>query len=277
MVNNRKIYGKIKQMHNKAIALVALIMIIVSMAIVVVGISAYIVQVLRYNVSGINNEKAFYMAQLGAMRAIGDFKVEGLWNSTRNATAGNDLYYQLGKSANFLFVDATNPSFNNTILERIPVKNINGNLTTSINITQLRVNWTFTGNIAQVRFANQTVFSGNVSNATLLILSPAITINANSTFNNLTDQQFNFTASIPSNATIITTFFFNDSSNWTTYLVNNGTTGNREFSIDSTGQVGLGANVQARKTLHVTYDTNSSGTFIGNITSWGESSSHIIP
>jgi len=259
-------------MNKKAIMLIQVIIIIVLLAIVASGIVIYLAEGLRFNVTKMNQEKALYMAQAGIMQAIADYDDGGLWDSATNVNVENEFYYHIGEDANFLRVDANNPLIESSAkkqLRRVPMKNINA--TETITITSMIVEWNFSGNIKQVWLKGSSVWSGNESSPATLDINDS-TWNPGQERTGKYDQRWKFQGNIPQNFTVVVTFIFSDGSSFKTILAENQKAGNKEFSIKATGEIRSGSNVESRRTLEATYDTDT-----GEITSWEESQDHIMP
>ena len=260
-------------MNRRGITLVSIIMIMVLLAIIVAGITSYIVEGLRFSVSNTNSTKALYMAQAGVMSAIVDFLDNGLWGSARNNNdAGGEFYYHLGKSADFLFIDPSTPQASGKVLKRIPIKNLNSS--SSITITDLVVSWTFGGTIDKVTLANSIVWTGSLSSPASLNITDTTIASGGAQHGNNNDQIWEFSGNVPTTSTteVLVEFIFSDGSSRKAYLLRLGKGGNKEFSITSTGEIRRGASLEARRTLRATYDLGTN-----KITSWEESTGHIIP
>lgn len=259
-------------MNKNGIVLVSLIMLVVLLSIIAMAITFYISEGLRFNASNINNLKALYMAQAGAMSAITDYLDNGLWTPVRNNhSAGAEFYYHTGKNANFLWVDASNPQLLVRRLRRIPIKNINA--AGPITITNITVSWTFGGNIRRVTLGNTIVWSGTASSPANININD-FSIGSGTSYSGAGDQVFQFSINIPNSSTtdIVVTFIFSDGSAFKTYLLKGGGGANKEFSVTATGEIRGAGDVEAKRTLAATYDTGTD-----KITSWQESASHIIP
>ncbi len=256
-------------MNKRGIILVEVIIIITLLAIIVSGITVYIAQTLRFDVVSIQQDKALYAAQAGVMRAIVDYQDGGMWDSAQDVSLDGNVYYQLGEDANFLVVDASNSQISGggSHLRRIPIQNINAS--NSITITDMVVSWTFGGDIDRVRLGGASVWNDQESSpATLDITDFTITSGTSYTGNN--QQRWQFDDDISGD--IVVTFIFSDGSSYEVLLLDEGSTVDNEFSIKATGEVRNGSTVEARRTLIATYDVVQ-----GEITSWEESTDHIIP
>lgn len=253
--------------NNKGIVLIEVIIIVVLLAIVACGIAFYISEGLRFNITGINQAKALYMAQAGIMRSIVDYRDDSLWNAGQNVNVMAEFYYHLGRNANFLWVDASSPQIAGKQVKRIPIKNINA--LNPITITDMVVSWTFGGNITQVNLGGTNVWTGVASSPATLNITD-FTLTAATSYSAAIDQIWQFSNN--ASGDVVVTFIFNDGSSHKAYLLKNGQGVNKEFSITSTGEVRSGSTSLARRTLNATYDTGTS-----RITSWEETQSHIIP
>ena len=258
--------------RDKGFALAALIIILTCLGIIAAGITVYISEALRLHSQNINNSKAFYMAQAGAMKGLTDFKNSGAaqtWNKTPSTNIGGEFNYSVGEDANFFAVDATNPRDNGRILNRIPIENINAG--TSISVTGLVVEWGFGGSIDQVRLGGTKVWTGPALTSPATInFAGNFVMSANTTYSGINDQVFKFTANIGANADVVCTFNFSDNSFFKTYLLKAGAGANKEFSLKATGKIQNGSTLLARRTLVLTYDYGT-----GNISSWEESTDHL--
>lgn len=254
-------------MNKRGIVLIEIVIIIVLLAIIALGIVSYISEGLRFNIANINQQKALYMAQAGIMRSIVDYRDNGLWSSVQNVDMRNESYYHLGRNANFLWVDASNPQISTKKLKRIPIQNINS--TSPITITNMVVSWTFGGTIKKVTLGGSSVWSGNTGSPASLNITD-FEIASGTSYTGSDQQIWEFSRNVTGD--VIVTFIFSDGSSYKTYILKSGTGANKEFSITATGEVRNGANVVGRRTLVATYDTGTN-----KITSWEESQNHIIP
>lgn len=256
-------------MNRKAITLIVLVMIIALLGIIVAGIMSYTAEGLFFVTSNVNNEKAFYMAQAGIMRAIADFHNSGnvSWNyvTTQNVPAGSEFFYRVGEAANFFLVDASNSMLGGSTLQGIPIKNINS--ANSITITSMIMEWSFGGNITGITLGGSSVWSGTAASGASLNITD-FTLTAGQSFSADANQAFQFSNAISGN--IIATFIFSDGSQYRAYLLKNSLCAARAFSIKATGEVKAGTRLEARRTLAAVYDSGTN-----NFISWEESQNHL--
>lgn len=274
--------------YKKGIALIAVIIIILFVIIATLGISVFISRGAVLNVVRASREGALYAAQAGVYAAIYDYlanSAQPYWDTASDVNVANNVYYCVGgrgstrRMANFLLVDADNPQTANSIgtnnrLQRIPLSNINQ--TQSITVNRMMVEWyNFAGSLNQIALGGTTRWSGTASSGQLITLASQFTMNAQQSFSAATDNTWRFTVSIPNNAIIAVTFYFTDNSTRKAYLMTNkyqessSRSGNKEFTITSTGEVRLGGNPW-RRTIEATYDVG-----VNRITSWQESDTHL--
>lgn len=262
--------------HKKGIALIAVIIIILITAIAVLGIVVFISNSLLLNVARASMEKAIFAAQAGAYAAIYDYLANApgapYWAKARDVNIIGNVYYDVGKDANFLLVDADNPqtvndSGTNNRLQRIALRNTNQ--TQTIRVNRMKVEWyNFGGNLNRIALGGNARWTGTATSGQLITLSSIFTLNARQSFTGTTGNTWRFTTTIPNNAIILVTFYFTDNSTRKAYLLNNGRSGNNEFSITATGEVR--GSVNWRRTIEATYDMG-----VRRITSWQETDSHI--
>ena len=252
----------------KAVALIGLIIVITFLAIIVFGITTYIGEALRYNISNINQGKALYMAQAGVMAAIVDYEDGGSWDDAQDVNPVDELYYQLGEDANFLRVDASSPRLfgGNKKLNGITLYNINAS--DNIAISSLVVSWTSDGGetLTNIDFAGGSdEWTGSASSGNSITLS--YTFNSGSNYS----LALNWGAGDDiSGKTIAIQFNFTDNSSYEALVLDSGSGADDAFLITATGEVRNGALVKSRRTLSVTYDVGTS-----EITSWEESQDHL--
>lgn len=249
----------------KGIALVLLIMIIVLVVIVVAGLTAFVFESLRLSAFKEQELKTVYLAQAGIMAAIVDQLDGGTWTKATNVNVTGNQYYHLGKDANFLWVDASNPQTSGKKLKRMPIQNINAS--SAITITGMEVSWTFGGNIEEVKLGDTEVWSGAAASPAILNIVD-FTIASGASYTDNDDQQWEFSNDVSGD--VACAFTFSDGSQRKAYLLRSGAGANKEFSITATGEAR--GNATWRRTVEATYDTGTS-----TITSWQETSEHIIP
>ncbi|MBI4335523.1 MAG: hypothetical protein HY589_02600, partial [Candidatus Omnitrophica bacterium] len=209
--------------------------------------------------------EAAYLAQAGVMDAVVDYRDGGSWTAKENIQVGENRYYHVGRAANFLWVDASASQISGKKLSRVPIKNINGS--SSVTITRMTVSWTFGGRIKKVSLGDESVWEGSASSGDNLDIE-YFTMAAGAEHSGSDDQEWEFSKNV--SGTVVATFTFSDGSGRTVSLLSDGAPTNKEFSITSTGEAR--ANTTWRRTIEATYDTGT-----GAITSWQETSAHIIP
>lgn len=250
----------------KGMVLIQVIMIITLLSVFAAGIVLYGAQSLLFNISNVEQEKALFMAQSGIMRAIVDYKSDGLWTAGRNVYVADGFYYHSGTAANFLWVDTSDSQKSGKTLKRIPIKNINA--ADAVVITNMVVEWDFGGNITDVSLGGASLWSGTAVSPAALDISD-LTIAANTAYTSGNDQQWTF-SNAPS-GDIKVKFVFSDGSSFRVYILRDGLTADTSFSVTSTGEIRNGAAVAAKRTLSAVYDTGTN-----RIISWNEIQSHII-
>ncbi len=240
------------------------------MAVAVSGIAVFISNSLVLNVVRASMEGALFAAQAGVYAAIYDYMAsptQPYWIKAANVNIIGNVYYSVGKDANFLLLDADNPqtanaSGTNNQLQRISLTNINQ--TQAIRVNRMMVEWyNFGGNLNRIVLGGTTRWTGSAISGQLITLSSTFTMNARQAFTGTTSNTWRFTATIPKEAIILVTFYFTDNSTRKAYLFNNGRSGNNEFSITATGEVRGATNW--RRTIEATYDVG-----VNRITSWQE-------
>ncbi|MDP3789403.1 MAG: hypothetical protein Q8R48_03260 [Candidatus Omnitrophota bacterium] len=263
--------------NQKAVALILVIIIIAVVAVVVLGIASFISSGLALNIARSYTERAIFGAQAGVYAAIRDYiaTTPRYWVKARNTNVLGNVYYSIGRDANFLLIDADNPQITNNIIQRIPLSNINQ--TQAITADKMKVEWyNFPANtrLNRITLGGSQRWTGSaISGQTPpLTLSPAFRLNARQTITGTMANSWRFTNNIPKNAIIIVTFYYStpsgDGSSRTVYLYNNGRSGNYEFSITATGEAR--EKVRWKRTIEATYDAG-----VNRITSWQETQNHI--
>lgn len=255
----------------KGIALIAVIVIIAVSAIAVFGIATFISNALVLNTVRSAREQAIYAAQAGIYACLYDYKADSYWTKVTNFNPINNLYYSIGKNANFLLIDASNPQvFSDNVLRRIPLANINN--TQSITANTMKVEWynidTSGFTLGQVWLGGTRRFNASASSGQTITLNPAFLLTNQQSFSGAAQNRWVFSNAIPNDAIIIVTFFFTDGSSRKANLLNLGRSGNNEFSITSTGTVRDAADW--KRSIEATYDVEA-----GKITSWQETENHI--
>lgn len=271
----------------KGIALIVVIIIILIAAIATLGISVFVSSSLSLNAARAAMETALFAAQAGVYAAIYDYLAtpgQPYWDRASDVVIMNNVYYSSGgrgatrKAANFLLIDADNPqtvnsSGTNNMLQRIPLTNINQ--AQSITVNRMMVEWSnFGGNLNRIQLGGTTRWTGTAASGQLITLTSQFTMNAQQSFPAATANTWRFTVSIPSSgnnnaAIILVTFYFTDNSTRKAYLMNNGRSGNNEFSITATGEVKSAAS-SWKRTIDATYDAG-----VNRITSWQEIDTHL--
>jgi uncharacterized beta-barrel protein YwiB (DUF1934 family) len=255
---------------SKGMALVLLILVIVLVVIVVAGLTGFVFESLRLATFKEQELKTVYLAQAGIMDAIVDYRDGNTWTKKTNVNVAGNQYYHVGKAANFLLVDASNILANGRVVNRWPIRNINGAASPAgdLTITSLVVSWTFGGNINKVKLGNTFVYAGPSVSSPANIDITDFTIAAGAYYDKTNDQYLHFDANVSGTVSVV--FNFSDGSSYKALLLKNGSSVNKEFSITATGEVR--GNATWRRTIEATYDTGTN-----TITSWQEKSSHIIP
>ncbi len=260
----------------KGLALIVVIIIIVASAVVILGIASLISTSLTLDIVEAAMEDAISAAQAGIYAGINDYLAspgQPYWSKAVGTNVVGDSYYSVGKDANFLLVDADSPQTSNSgggsnnLLRNVPLSNISQ--TQAITVNQVKVEWyNFGGSLNRIELGNTTRWTGTASSGTTVTLSSPFTLAAQQSFTGVGHNAWRFTVSIPNNAIVLVTFYFTGGSSRKAYLLNNGRSGNKEFSITATGEV-RGA-TRWKRTIEATYDVG-----VNRITSWQESDSHI--
>ncbi len=254
-------------------------MVIMLLAIVIFGITTYIVESLRYNVTAMNQQKALYMAQAGIMSVIADYKADGVITSTQystNVEPPSEFYYSVENNSNSLVIGGSNCKANGRVVNHWPIKNISSD--TAVVLDSVSITWDFPANLMSMKLGNQFIYKGSLLSSPATINSAncysskiPLTIPPGTSYDGPNEQYIHFDANIPSGITISVTFNFSNGSSLSKTLVKDGETTNDELTIKATGKVQGGIAPVARRTLVATYDVTS-----GEITSWQESQAHIM-
>lgn len=255
----------------KGIALIIVIIIIVIAAVIVMGITSFISSGMSLNIARASMEGAVCAAQAGLYAGIYDYiqnPGQLYWGKSRNINMVENRFYSAGIDANFLLIDASSPRAVGQRIERIPLTNINE--TDAITANEVSVEWyNFAGaSLVSVRLGGISRWSGLAASGERLALTPAFRINPKQSLSADSDNIWQFSANIPSDGTVIATFFFSDGSSRKAYLFNSGKGGNKEFSITATGETRGTTNW--KRTIEATYDIGTN-----NVTSWQEVDDHI--
>lgn len=260
----------------KGIALITVIIIILITGILLFNAISFISNNLALSISRTSSIQALYLAQAGLYYALA-YHINGYsspyWIKYRNRQVSGNFYYNVGVDANFLLVDADKPYIDDSdgtdnALRRVHLSNLN--YSSPITVNSLKVEWyNFGGLLNRVRLGgsnrnlNPPVSSGSVIN-----LANPFTLNARKAYDGDDDNGWRFTTTIPNNGIVVVTFYFSDGSSRKAYLLNNGRSGNNEFSITATGEVR--DKIRWRRTIEATYDVG-----VNKITSWQEKDTHI--
>ena len=266
----------------KGIALIALIIIITVVVITVGGIVSFIANGIALATVQSARSQALYAAQAGIYAAIYDFEAVSYprtWSKASNVSLAGSASYSVGKDANFMLIDASHPRIGDSMwliggVRYGPFASIsdvrisNSCADQAITIDRIKIEW-YNANNASMVFRGIVWgglrFYGTASSGTIVTLNPACQINANSGTNAL---NLWFSHYPGTNSIIIATFFCTDGSQRKSILFNEGYSGNKEFSVTSTGTIS--GNVNVKRTIEATYDYGCK-----NITSWREVPSHI--
>lgn len=262
----------------KGIALIALIIIITVVVVTVGGITSFITNGILLAATQSARLQAFYAAQAGIYATIYNYEAAS-WSKASNIDLGGGVSYSVGKDANFLLIDASQPEFlkryfisgdvvfgNCGLMGYIATRNVCADQ--AITIDKMKVEWY---NVDKSDFFLRGIswgelrFNGKAASGTTITLNPPCTINANSGAGNV---NLVFPYYPGTEGIYIATFFCTDGSQRKAVLFNRGYSGNKEFSITSTGTVSGKVNV--KRTIEATYDYGCK-----NITSWREVASHI--
>jgi len=266
-------------MRKKGIVLIEIIMIIVLLTVVIVGITSYIMESLRYNVSMMNSDKALYMAQAGVMSVISDYQIDNIVTAplySVNVNSPSEFYYSIESNSNFLIIDGSLCKANGRVINHWPLQNISS--TTPVVLDHVTITWDFPANLMSMKLGNQFIFkNGSLSSPALINNingysgTIPLTIPAGTSYLGPNDQYMHFDANIPAGITVSVVFNFSDGTAYSKTLVKSGNTTNSEFTIKATGKILAGIAPIRRRTLLVTYDIGTQ-----KITSWQETQSHIM-
>ena len=260
---------------SKGIALIAVIIIILITAIAVLGITSFISNALALTTVRASMEQAISAAQAGIYAAIYDYLLDPAlpyWTkvTTPQNISGN-IYYKVGKDANFLLVSAVAAQRSSRTLINIPLFNINE--TQSITVNKMKVEWSnFTSTLREIRMGGVSRWSGSSPSGTTITLSSPFTLSSKQFFARGNDNTWRFNNNIPAGAVIIATFIFDpptgDGSSRKAVLWTSGAGRKNEFSVSATGEAR--GKIAWKRTVEATYDAGS-----GVITSWQETEGHL--
>lgn len=254
--------------NRSGIALILVIAVILIVAIMVAGITAFVSGSLMLNSVRSSMEKALYAAQAGIYAAIYDYLADPAnpyWRKARDIVMIPNVSYSVGKDADFLLVDADYPDLYNAIVRRINLFNTNDNQ--SITVDRMALEWAnFPGaSLTQITLGGRRCWSGSAKSGEMVTLSRRFRLDARQSATGVTTNAWQFSSNIPKEAMIEATFYFTDGSSRKALLYNMGRSGNLEFSVTATGRSG-----SWKRTVEATYDTG-----VNRITSWQETDSHI--
>lgn len=260
--------------QNNGFALIIVVIVTLVTAFICLGIASFVGSSIRMTGVRSSMEAALAAAQAGAYAAIVDYKAGSRWSGASDVSLDTNISYSLGNNANFLLLDATTVQRSGSALQRFIMTNCHSSPPPyDIAITGIKVEWDFIGNLTGVVLNSSTVWSGSITSPATPPLASPVTLTAGQTIGDLATvpphNRLIFSTSVPSSARILVTFTFSaDGSSRTAYLLNNGYSGNKEFSITSTGKAG--GEDGWKKTIEATYDITAN-----KITSWKESPDHI--
>lgn len=260
---------------DKGIALIAVIIIILITAIAVLEVASFISNALALNVVKGSMEQAIYAAQAGIYAAIYDYLLDPTlpyWiKVTTPQNISGNIYYKVGKDANFLLVSAVAAQRSSTTLRNISLFNINE--TQPITVNKMKVEWSnFSSTLREIRLGGAVLWSGSSPSGTIITLSSPFTLIPKQFFAGRGDNTWRFANNIPAGAVIIATFIFDppsgDGSSRKAILWTSGAGRKNEFSVSATGEAR--GKIAWKRTVEATYDAGS-----GVITSWQEIERHL--
>jgi len=258
---------KLKPTQNKAVALIAVVIIITLSSIIALGIVTYITNILSLNLATIDQGKAFYAAQAGIMSAIVDYQNNGSITAETDIQMSNDTYYSTGGAGMFFLADATNPSIvANRKLKDTPMTNLNS--VDDATITHMQVSWDPDGgeNLSGIDLGRATAeWTGLAPSGTNIDIID-FTIPAGTTENDVwLDWELGTDIS---SMTIIVVLTFSDESTVEIVLLNAGQAGDNAIVLTSTGKVTTAHTW--KRTIKASYDPA-----VNEIISWEESQDHL--
>lgn len=276
---------------NNGMALIAVVAFILVVSIMVIGLAGFVSTFLRVNSSRIDMIRAFGAAMGGADLALSDYNADPgnpYWSriEARKMEGSENIFCSAGKDADFLMVDADCPRVEDFVsaddtLNNIPLSCLSlFDKPVSIEIDKIKTEWTgISGSLESISLGGGECWSGSASSGQIIDIDPNIRLYAinsadpgNGMFNEFSskdDNMWRFGSPIPRQAVVAVTFYFTDGSSRRAILFNKGRSGNKEFSITSTGEVRKGS-YKEKRTLRSTYDIGTK-----KITSFEEILSHI--
>jgi len=263
--------------HKNGIALIAVILLIVIVSVAGIGIAGSISNNLFAGARKALFEQAYFAAQYGIYAALDDYLHTAPVNYWKKVSNGTVLYVanasvNIGEDSNFLLVDASDPQIPIDIqyqIRRVGLSNINE--TQSITVNSMKVEWAGCPSSFRLRAVSlnkKSLWVGNVKSGTNISLGTGLYLGAMTSATDLSSNRWVFNQVIPKNATILVTFYFSDGSLKRVFLLNNGRSGNYEFSIKATAWM-KGA-TGTRRTIEAVYDVG-----VNKITAWRETGNHI--
>ena len=257
--------------RSKGFALIITIVLILVIATIILGLVSFIANSAYLIMGRVARETAISAAQAGVYWMIADYVTN---NSVSKVTLDSYLIpkldsYKVGTDANLLLVDADFPTgILTTSLASIGLANIGAS---DVTISRVIVEWDFGDKITAVSLGGEPgpnySWIGSRSSPADIILNKSYEIDAGASY---TNNFFIFHNVIPRDSIISVTFYcLDDSSSRKALLYNAGRSGNKEFSITSTGKV-VSGRFTWRRTIEATYDVGTS-----RITSWNETEKHL--
>jgi len=258
---------KLKHTQNKAVALIAVVIVITLLSIIALGIISYIANILSFNLAAIDQEKAFYAAQAGIMSAIVDYQNNGSITAETDIQISNDTYYSTGGAGMFFLADASNPRIvANRMLKDTTMTNLNS--VDDLTITHIQVSWDPDGgeNLTSIDLGRATAeWTGTAISGTNIDIID-FTIPAGTTENDVW-LEWEVGTDI-SSMTITVVLTFSDASTVEIVLLNAGQAGDNAIVLTSTGKVITAYTWQ--RTIKASYDPA-----VNELISWEESQDHL--
>lgn len=250
-------------MNNKAFSLIASVILIAFASIVIVGLSAFIVQRLKENEIQQHQIGSLYLSQAGIHQAIYTYRLRDL--GPPPSAAGSFSLGQTNIDANHYFVKGATAgdllmvntstaalSGNGRDLNSLTIQNATNSQT--ISIQTMIVTWNNGNRIRDIRINGQTVWQNNpglLSPATCILLSP-FTLNAAIHPRVYPINRLRFNADM-TGATIGIQFLMTDGSNRTLQVFPQ--SNNYIFTVKSTGK---STNSPIYRTIEADYNANTS-------------------